>query len=145
MRRAFTSSALIVVATLFLVQPVSAMVFVGHTNLTIHVTQSSVSGKLVGKPQCRPNQTIELFVDGASQGTTSTDASGNYSFTGSFSAGSTVYTFFGGSHTGQHPNRFICTPAVSRVVKVHGNGEGDDHENHHGDDDDHGNHHGDDD
>jgi hypothetical protein len=138
MRRALTSSALIVIATLFLVQPVSAKVFVGHTNLTIHVKGSSVTGKLVGNPKCRPDQTIELFVDGLSQGTTSTDGSGNYSFTGSFSAGSTVYTFFAGSKSGEHPDRFVCTPAVSRVVKIKGHGHGD------GDDDDHG-HHGDDD
>src|SRR3954451_10506453 len=97
MRRTFTATVFVFTVIVLLVQPVSAMVIVGHTNLTIHVTGSSVSGKLVGKPQCRPNQTIELFVDGASQGTTSTDGSGNYSFTGSFSSGSTVYTFFGGS------------------------------------------------
>jgi hypothetical protein len=143
MRRFFLASLVTVV--LFSTQMADAAVFVGHTNLTIHVKGQTVSGKLVGRPECRPNQTIELFVDGVSQGTTTTDGSGNYSFTGSFSAGSTVYTFFAGSQTGLHPNRFICTPAVSRVVKIkgHGNGGDDDHGNH--GNDVHGNHHGDDD
>jgi hypothetical protein len=144
MRRAFIATAFVSVAIFLSVQPASANVFVGHTNLTIHVTGSSVSGKLVGNPQCRPDQTIELFVDGASQGTTSTDGSGNYSFTGSFSTGSTVYTFFAGSQTGLHPNRFVCTPAVSRVVTItgRGHGEGGGNENHSGNDDEHGNHNG---
>jgi hypothetical protein len=145
MRRAFIATAFVSVAIFLSVQAASANVFVGHTNLTIHVAGSSVYGKLVGNPQCRPDQTIELFVDGASQGTTSTDGSGNYSFTGSFSTGSTVYTFFGGSQTGQHPNRFVCTPAVSRVVAIKGQGNGNsggDHENHNGNDDEHGNHNG---
>ncbi len=147
MRRVLTAAALVLIGTLVSLQPVSAKVFVGHTNLTIHATKSSITGKLVGNPKCRPGQEIELFVDGASQGTTTTDASGNYSFTGPFPSGSSVYTFFGGSQTGQHPDRFICTPAVSRVVKIkaHGNGEGDEDDEHHNDNgngDDHGNHNG---
>ncbi len=150
LRRVAIVAVLVLVGSTLTAQGAWAKVFVGHTNLTIHATKSSVSGKLVGKPQCRPGQTIELFVDGASQGTTTTDGSGNYSFTGSFTAGSSVYTFFGGSQTGQHPNRFVCTPAVSRVVKrvvkieEHGNGEGGEDDEHHNDngDDDHGNHNG---
>ncbi len=146
LRRVAAIAVLVLVGSTLTAQGAWADVFVGHTNLTIHATNSSVSGKLVGKPQCRPGQTIELFVDGASQGTTTTDGSGNYSFTGSFTAGSSVYTFFGGSQTGQHPNRFVCTPAVSRVVKIkeHGNGEGGEDDEHHNDngDDDHGNHNG---
>jgi hypothetical protein len=95
-----------------------ANVSVGHTNLTIHVKGSSVTGKLVGKPECRPNQTIELWIDGVSQTTTTTDGAGNYAFTWPLSAGNTVQTFFGGSQTGLHPNRFVCTPALSRLVVI---------------------------
>jgi hypothetical protein len=119
-----------------------AEVSVGHTNLTIHVKGSSVTGKLVGKPACRPNQKIDLLIDGVSQTSTMTDSAGNYAFTWPLSAGNTVQTSFGGSHTGQHPNRLVCTPALSRLVTVKKH-EGDDGDHHHGDDDDH--HNGDDD
>jgi hypothetical protein len=121
-------------------------VSVGHTNLTIHVKGSSVTGKLVGKPECRPNQTIELWIDGVSQTSTTTDGAGNYAFTWPLAAGNTVQTFFGGSQTGMHPNRFVCTPALSQlvVIKKHRHhGDGDDDHGHHGDGDDDHDHHGD--
>jgi len=113
----------ICLASLFIVlvlstQVASAAVFVGHTNLTIHVRGQTVSGKLVGRPQCRPDQAIELWIDGVLEDTTTTDAKGNYSFDTSITVGDDVQTRFGGSRTGQHPDRFICEPAQSRIVIV---------------------------
>jgi len=118
MRRFWLASVVTVTAVLFFAQMADAAVFVGHTNLTIHVRGQTVSGKLVGRPECRPNQTIELWIDGVLQDTTTTDANGNYSFDTSISVGDDVQTRFQGSRTGQHPNRFICSPSNSRIVIV---------------------------
>jgi len=118
MRRFWLASVVTVRAVLFFAQMADAAVFVGHTNLTIHVRGQTVSGKLVGRPECRPNQTIELWIDGVLQDTTTTDANGNYSFDTSISVGGDVQTRFQGSRTGQHPNRFICSPSNSRIVVV---------------------------
>src|SRR3954447_18794479 len=110
--------ASLVTVVLFSTQMANAAVFVGHTNLTIHVSGQTVSGKLVGRPECRPNQSIELWVDGVLQDTTVTDGGGNYSFYASIAVGDDVQTRFEGSRVGQHPNRFVCTPSSSRVVVI---------------------------
>ena len=116
MRRICLASLFIVVV--LSTQMADAAVFVGHTNLTIHVRGQTVSGKLVGRPECRPGQTIELWVDGALQDTTTTDSKGNYSFDTSIAVGDDVQTRFQGSRTGEHPDRFICEPSQSRIVII---------------------------
>jgi len=116
MRRLYLASLVTVI--LLTTQMAGAAVLVGQTNLTIHVRGQTVSGKLVGRPECRPNQTIELWIDGVLQDTTSTDANGNYSFDTSKAVGDDVQTRFEGSRTGQHPNRFICAPSNSRIVVI---------------------------
>jgi len=116
MRRIFLASLFTVV--LLSTQMADAAVFVGQTNLTIHVRGQTVSGKLVGRPECRPNQTIELWIDGVLQDTTQTDAGGNYSFDTSIAVGDDVQTRFQGSRTGEHPDRFICAPSNSRIVVI---------------------------
>src|SRR4051794_36729399 len=118
MRRFWLASLVTVTVVLLFTQMADAAVFVGHTNLTIHVRGQTVSGKLVGRPECRANQSIELWVDGVLQDTTTTDANGNYSFDTSIAVGDDVQTRFEGSRTGQHPNRFICEPSMSRIVVV---------------------------
>ncbi len=120
MRRAAAITVLVLIAATLSAQYAWAAVFVGQTNLTIHVSGSSVTGKLVGRPECRPDQPLELLVDGAVQSTTTTDGAGNYTFTGSFSSGSSVQTSFGGSQAGLHPDRFDCTPALSRYTVERG-------------------------
>jgi hypothetical protein len=122
MRRGLAVLLLVLVGDFVPLRFASANVFVGHTDLTIQVRDQTVSGKLVGRPGCRPDQTIELWVDGALQGTTTTDSGGNYSFSTSLAADSDVQTRFGGSRTGSHPDRFICEPALSRLVIVLGAG-----------------------
>jgi hypothetical protein len=116
MRRIFLASLFTVV--LLSTQMADAAVFVGQTNLTIHVRGQTVSGKLVGRPECRPNQTIELWIDGVLQDTTQTDGRGNYSFDTSIAVGDDVQTRFQGSRTGEHPDRFICAPSNSRIVVI---------------------------
>jgi len=116
MRRIFLASLFTVV--LLSTQMADAAVFVGQTNLTIHVRGQTVSGKLVGRPECRPNQTIELWIDGVLQDTTLTDGRGNYSFDTSIAVGDDVQTRFQGSRTGEHPDRFICAPSNSRIVVI---------------------------
>src|SRR5215203_3376671 len=125
MRRLFVSAVIAATVVGLWAQPAGAKVFVGHTNLTIHVTTQSVTGKLVGRPECRPGQTIELFVDGLLSQTTITDDMGNYSFSVTAAAPSKDQTRFEGSRTGEHPDRFICAPSLSRLVVLKGHGHGD--------------------
>ena len=122
MRRGLAVVLLVLVGGMISPEIASATVFVGQTNLTIHVDGTSISGKLVGRPECRPNQTIELWVDGALQDTTTTDGDGNYGFTYPLVPPTDVQTRFGGSRTGEHPDRFICAPALSRIVIVKAKG-----------------------
>jgi hypothetical protein len=108
----------LVLSLLICVAPASAHVFVAPTNLTIHAKGSTVSGMLVGRPECRGGQTIVLVVDGHVIDSTTTDTRGRYAFSYTLQPPSTVQTRFGGSHTGAHPHRHICRPSASRLVKT---------------------------
>jgi hypothetical protein len=118
MRRGLIAALLVSVGTMIAPQMASAGVFVGQTNLTIHVQQDVVTGMLVGRPECRGNQTIDLYVDGVWVDATTTDSSGNYAFAFTAVPPTTVQTRFAGSKEGVHPNNHDCLPADSRVVVV---------------------------
>ncbi len=103
----------------------SATVWVGQTNLTIHVKGSAVDGRLVGRPECRPAQDIQLLVNGVVADVTTTDSSGAYAFTYAAALPVDLQTRFAGTRTGEHPDRFICEASQSRIVvvtKTHGPG-----------------------
>ncbi len=118
MRRGFIAVLLVAVGTMIAPQMAGAAVSVGQTNLTIHVQQNSVTGKLVGNPACRGGQHIDLYVGGVLTDATTTDSAGNYGFAFTAVPPTTVQTGFPGSQTGVHPDRFICTPSFSRLVVV---------------------------
>lgn len=118
MRRGLIAALLVSVGTMIAPQMASAGVFVGQTNLTIHVQQDVVTGMLVGRPECRGNQTIDLYVDGVWADATTTDPAGNYAFSFTAVPPTTVQTQFAGSQAGVHPDRFDCTPSDSRVVVI---------------------------
>ncbi len=118
MRRGLIAALLVSVGTMIAPQMASAGVFVGQTNLTIHVQQDVVTGMLVGRPECRGNQTIGLYVDGVWVDATTTDSAGNYAFSFTAVPPTTVQTQFAGSQAGVHPDRFDCTPSDSRVVVI---------------------------
>jgi hypothetical protein len=73
---------------------------------------------LLGRPDCRGGQHIELYVDGVLADTTTTDATGHYGFAFTAVPPTTDQTTFAGSQTGVHPDRFTCTPSESRIVVV---------------------------
>ena len=118
MRRGLIAVLLVSVGAMIAPQMATAAVFVGHTNLTIHVQQDVVTGMLVGRPECRGNQTIDLYVDGVWADATTTDSTGKYAFSFTAVPPTTVQTRFAGSQAGEHPDRFDCTPSDSRVVVV---------------------------
>jgi hypothetical protein len=118
MRRGFMAVLLVSVGTMMAPQIASAGVFVGQTNLNIHVQEDVVTGMLVGRPECRGNQTIDLYVGGVWADATTTDSAGNYAFAFTAVPPTTVQTRFAGSQAGVHPDRFDCTPSDSRVVVV---------------------------
>ena len=118
MRRGLIAVLLISVGTMIAPQIASARVFVGQTNLNIHVQQDVVSGMLVGRPECRGNQTIDLYVGGLWVDATTTDSSGHYAFSFTAIPPTTVQTRFAGSKEGVHPNNHDCLPADSRLVVV---------------------------
>ena len=80
MRRGLIAVLLVSVGTMIAPQIANARVFVGQTNLNIHVQQDVVSGMLVGRPECRGNQTIDLYVGGLWVDATTTDSAGHYAF-----------------------------------------------------------------
>ena len=118
MRRGFIAVLLVSVGTMIAPQIASAGVFVGQTNLNIHVQQDVVTGMLVGRPECRGNQTIDLYVGGVWADATTTDPAGHYAFAFTAVPPTTVQTRFAGSKEGVHPNNHDCLPADSRVVVV---------------------------
>ena len=118
MRRGLIAVLLVSVGTMIAPQIANARVFVGQTNLNIHVQQDVVSGMLVGRPECRGNQTIDLYVGGLWVDATTTDSAGHYAFAFTAVPPTTVQTTFAGSQAGVHPDRFDCTPSESRVVKI---------------------------
>jgi len=118
MRRGLIAVMLISAGTMIAPHIASAGVFVGQTNLNIHVQEDVVSGMLVGRPECRGNQTIDLYVGGLWVDATTTDSAGHYAFAFTTVPPTTVQTTFGGSQAGQHPDRFDCTPSESRLVKI---------------------------
>ena len=118
MRRGLIAVMLISAGTMIAPHIASAGVFVGQTNLNIHVQEDVVSGMLVGRPECRGNQTIDLYVDGVWVDATTTDSSGHYAFAFTAVPPTTVQTRFAGSKEGVHPNNHDCLPADSRLVVV---------------------------
>lgn len=119
---------LVVPLVLLLASAASADPLVGQTNLTIHHSPPgqvssgasvTIFGKLVGRPECRANQQITLIELGVGTvGTTTTDGSGNYSFTRTVSATTSFQTSFAGSTIGTHPNERLCAASVSPVHRV---------------------------
>ena len=118
MRRGSIAAVLILAGAMMSPQIASADVFVGQTNLTIHVQENVITGMLVGRPECRGNQVIDLYVGGVLTDSTTTDGSGNYAFSITLGPPTTAQTQFAGSEIGVHPDRFTCTPSESRVVQV---------------------------
>jgi hypothetical protein len=118
MRRGLIAALLVSVGAMIAPQIASAGIFVGQTNLNIHVQQDVVSGMLVGRPECRGNQTIDLYVGGVWVDATTTDSAGHYAFAFTVAPPTTVQTRFAGSKEGVHPNNHDCLPADSRLVVV---------------------------
>lgn len=118
MRRGFLITSLLVLVTAGSTQVAGANVFVGQTNLNIHVQEDWVTGMLVGRPECRGNQTIDLYVDGVWVDATTTGPAGDYAFAYTTVPPTTVQTRFAGSKEGVHPNNHDCLPANSRIVDV---------------------------
>ena len=118
MRRGLIAALLVLIGGILTPQIASAGVFVGQTNLNIHVQEDRVTGMLVGRPECRGDQRIDLYVGGVWTDWTTTDGLGNYGFDLTSVPPTTVQTRFAGSQTGVHPDRFTCTPSVSRIVDV---------------------------
>jgi hypothetical protein len=98
--------------------PASADVWIAPTHLTIHVKDSHVYGKLVGRPECRPGMTIHLFVDGVEVATTVTGPKGDYSFNHQPNPPESINTYFGGAQLADHPDHNECSPSSSRTVRV---------------------------
>ena len=94
----------------------NAHVFVAPTHLTIHVKDSAVSGMLVGRPDCRGGQIVNLIVDDQPIDSTTTDSKGRYAFSFTPEPRDRIQTTFGGSQKGPHPHRHECLPSSSRVV-----------------------------
>ena len=103
MRRGLIAVLLVSVGTMIAPQIANARVFVGQTNLNIHVQQDVVSGMLVGRPECRGNQTIDLYVGGLWVDATTTDSAGHYAFAFTAVPPTTVQTTFAGSQAGRAP------------------------------------------
>ena len=118
MRRGLIAALLVVVGGMIAPQTAGAGVWVGQTNLNIHVQENWVSGMLVGRPECRGNQTIDLYVGGVWVDATTTEADGGYVFAITVVPPTTVQTRFAGSKEGVHPNNHDCLPADSRLVVV---------------------------
>jgi hypothetical protein len=118
MRRGSIAALVVSLGALMAPQVAAATVFVGQTNLTIHVQQDRITGMLVGRPECRGDQPIDLYVAGVHVDTTNTDGAGHYAFSYTSVPPTTVQTRFAGSQSGSHPDRFICTPSESRVVVI---------------------------
>jgi len=104
----------------------SAHVFVGHTSINIQGKPSgrvsagqtvTISGRLVGRLECRANQRIELInlTTGAIL-TTTTDAQGRYTFQVTVTENSAFQAHFEGSRRGVHPHAHVCSASTSRVL-----------------------------
>ena len=119
MRRGLIAVLLVSVGTMIAPQIANARVFVGQTNLNIHVQQDVVSGMLVGRPECRGNQTIDLYVGGLWVDATTTDSAGHYAFAFTAVPPTTVQTRFAGSQAGRAPRSLrLHAIGVSVVVKI---------------------------
>jgi hypothetical protein len=114
--RGVRATAPLIVSVLIGVAPASAHVFDAPTHLTIQVRDSTVSGVLVARPECRDGQTVRLIVNGQVIASTTTDAKGRYAFAYTPQPPVRIQTRFGGSQSGNHPHRHICRPSESRLV-----------------------------
>ncbi len=110
--------ALVVVTTVN--GSVGAHVWTGHTKLSIHVKDASVSGSLLGAPVCRSGQLVTLRVDGQPVATDTTSADGSYSFAYTHGTQAKIQTRYAGMKFGTHPHRHTCLPSASRLVVIGG-------------------------
>ena len=115
-RRILGAGPAALMVSLLLSNAASAHVFVAPTHLTIHVRDSTVSGMLVGRPECRGGQTVHLVIDGHVVDSTTTDVKGRYAFSFTPEPPVRIQTTFGGSQSGLHPHRHECRPSASRLV-----------------------------
>jgi hypothetical protein len=115
-RRVLGTTAAGLVVSLVMCTAATAHVFVAPTHLTIHVKNSTVSGMLVGRPECRGGQTVHLVIDGQVIDSTTTDTKGRYVFSYTPQPPVRIQTRFDGSQSGPHPHRHMCQPSASRLV-----------------------------
>ncbi len=133
-RKLLIASSIVAVVALAPVGQLAAHVFVDHTTLTIKASPTgpvtagqvvTISGRLVGKPECRAFQPIELIRLGTAETqTTTTDAQGRYTFQVTVSEDSAFQAHFRGTRDGRHPHAHVCSASTSRVLRIRVRGGG---------------------